>query len=153
MTNAVEIIKFIRTKILSTFPTILDENVTLGVDSDLLQLPDTAFPRIEILCPMIDVSDYTDQYSIDSKLVLGFSGYDKRLTNDDEDIYRHIEFGMKFRAMMFGLNEDIVSATLQSGVKQIDPKQRLEFEYELINNVMWFGYIVPIDLNEPYLKE
>lgn len=152
-TNIVEIIRFVKAKVLSAFPEVLPENCTVGTDSDILQLPDTAFPRIEISCPIVDTSNYTDQYSIDSLLVLGFSGYAKRITMDDEDIYRHMVFGMKLRALMFSLNEDIVNATLQYGVKQVDPKQRVEFEYELINNVMWFGYIVPIELNEPYLKE
>jgi len=136
--------------ILQAFPGLAE--ITIGEDSDIMSLTDDKFPRVEISAPVIDTQGYVDQYNVRDLLILGIVGYDKRVTMDRQDIYKQIQFGMKMRATIFGL-ADKTAILHSSNIDQLDAGQRVVFDYELVNNVMGFEYIVPIQLTVPFLKE
>ena len=119
-------------------------NVQFGESYDLANLPDGAFPRLEILLDSEEGGDYHSQRQQLNEFRFGVAGFLRTSTEANrpsgEDMFNLSYFGKTVKALIYGLldKKQQEGITICKGFQFFSPYYKLKYEYEIIQNVNGF---------------
>jgi hypothetical protein len=113
-------------------------NVIIGETMSILDLPDTAFPRCELLMDKLKFSGFIDQRMLEQNYRLCVSAYMKRPSSDhaedvtEQDMYDAITFGRKIMKAFMSANDDkLAGRPVCEGFLQMNGYPTMDIEYEM----------------------
>lgn len=88
------------------------ENIIIGESCNgLISLPDSSFPRLEILIIKLKYDGYTDQRIINQSFRFSIAGHIKRDYEivTPQDMFSLIDFGTELTSILFSVHNDVIS--------------------------------------------
>jgi hypothetical protein len=136
-----QFINYLQTK-LQEIPTISDpRNVIVGETISLLDLPEEAFPRIEILITKLKGQDFIDQRNLQQGFRFSLAGFLKRTgfnaqNVSSDDMFQSMRFGREILKVVLDTHTAVISGEpICDGFLQISGYPEISFEYEMFDEI------------------
>jgi len=136
----------------------LEDNIVIGETLDLMNKPDSGFPRMELLIEKLKFDGYIDQgiHAQSFRFSVGAHFRRKNMDVVPEDMFTALRWGREIKAIVASFHNDRAQGILPcEGFVQLDGYPEITFEHELfpkITSVIFFGE-ANIELNDTYQSQ
>lgn len=134
-----QLLNYLITKFKASCTFITDPtNVIIGETPDLIGLPDTKYPRVEVLIRKLAYGGYADQRIVNQGYRIDVGGHIRRAQDatTEEDMYTAIRFGTELVNLVYSAHTDKIAGTpVCDGFIQMSGFPEMFFEYELFPKI------------------
>lgn len=138
----------LETKLQSVSDITLNANVMIGETPSLVDLPNTAYPRMEVLITKDKGDGYNAQRYINFAFRFSIAGYMKRIDDGVSfaDMTRLMNFGQRTRNAVFGMLDDKQAGSLTvPGFEKFAGYPETFYEFEIFYEAELMSFILEME--------